>query len=209
MQSCARSRSTICSGHCSQSCRWGEVGSIVPKAMQKFDRAPPNFPQHGQARLRRQCAGCRTLRVLQLNSTRRRAVSMFLSCTFLLPAAKNVVFLTGLVGAFCRAARMKQPSARIKTLIGCPLKMSWAVGRSYVTLLQPYSADCRRAGTNPATLSHLTCPRSFHFQRAAPAFFCEDRNRYTIKNIMEEGAVPSGNFAYRVVRPILRMHTCT
>ena len=40
-----------------------------------------------------------TLRVLPLSSTRRHAVSMFLSCTFLVPAAKNVVFLTGLVGA--------------------------------------------------------------------------------------------------------------
>jgi hypothetical protein len=51
----------------------------------------------------------------------------------------------------------------------------------------------------------------------APAFFCEDRvgsfeqllHRFTIKNIMEEVAVPSGNFAVWAARPILRVRAYT
>jgi hypothetical protein len=51
----------------------------------------------------------------------------------------------------------------------------------------------------------------------ASAFFCEDRvgsfeqllHRFTIKNIMEEVAVPSGNFAVWAARPILRVRAYT
>ena len=86
---------------------------------------------------------------------------------------------------------MKQPCAPIKASTGWTSKRSWAVGRSYVTLPQPFWADCRRAATNPATFSHLICPRSFHAQRGGAGLLLPGPQRllraipapsFTIKN---------------------------
>ena len=126
---------------------------------------------------------------------------------------------------------MKQPCAPIKASTGWTSKRSWAVGRSYVTLPQPFWADCRRAATNPATFSHLICPRSFHAQRGgaglllpgpqrllraipAPSFTIKNndhgRSRRPLRQFCISGCVPYLAHMYMYVKycVLLSVDTC-